>query len=157
MTWQKLAGKLSFKTLYYSQLGIRNKVNFWMLSYKQICVTMFERRQSETCIIKTSSSTVYLAHKRQLIAICWLKEPISVECWYLILLQPWQLISPKDHWFEFLSICWLHWFGIIPPTALGQATISPKHPATATQLASSLPLLPLSNPFSTVFNAANHV
>lgn len=66
----KLSGKLPFKSLYYSQLGIRNKVNFLMLSYKQICIAMFERRQSKTCVFKASSSTVYLAYKRQLTAIC---------------------------------------------------------------------------------------
>lgn len=66
----KLSGKLPSKSLYYSLLGIRNKVNFLMLSYKQIGITMFERRQSKACVFKASSPTVYLAHKRQLIAIC---------------------------------------------------------------------------------------
>lgn len=60
MIWQSLVGKIPFKSLYYSQLGIRNKVNFLMLSYKQICITVFERRQSKTCVFKASSSTVYL-------------------------------------------------------------------------------------------------
>lgn len=58
----KLSVKLPFKSLYYGQLGIRNKVNFSMLSYKHICIAMFERK---TCVFKASPSIVSLAYKRQ--------------------------------------------------------------------------------------------
>lgn len=39
-----------------------------MLSYKQICIVMFERRQSEAC--EKHPQLAYLAHKSQLITIC---------------------------------------------------------------------------------------
>lgn len=39
-----------------------------MLSYKQICIAMFERRQSEAYV--RHPQLAYLAHNNQLIAIC---------------------------------------------------------------------------------------
>lgn len=69
MTRQKLSGRLSFKGMYHGHSGIRNKVNFPTLSYRRLCVTVFGRQQSLTCIFKVSFSTVYLAHQRQSIAL----------------------------------------------------------------------------------------
>lgn len=39
-----------------------------MLSYKQICIAIFERIQSEACV--RHPQLAYLAHNNQFIAIC---------------------------------------------------------------------------------------
>lgn len=57
----KVEWETFFENVWYSQLGIRNEVNCVMLSYKQTYIAVFERRQSETCVFKASSSTASLA------------------------------------------------------------------------------------------------